>query len=25
LRERGWSHVTELVMERDVAARLAEL
>jgi len=25
LRERGWSNVTELDMERDVAARLAEL
>jgi D-alanine-D-alanine ligase len=25
LRERGWSHVTELDMERDVAQRLAEL
>ncbi len=25
LRERGWSHVTELDMDRDVAARLAEL
>src|SRR3712207_2520451 len=25
LRERGWSRVTELDMERDVAARLAEL
>src|SRR5688500_8608090 len=25
LRERGWSHVTELDMERDVAVRLAEL
>jgi D-alanine-D-alanine ligase len=25
LRERGWSHVTELDMDRDVAARLSEL
>ena len=25
LRERGWSHVTELDMDRDVASRLAEL
>ena len=25
LRERGWTHVTELDMERDVAARLTEL
>src|SRR4028119_1812580 len=25
LRERGWTHVSELDMERDVAARLADL